>query len=86
MLNDIKKQLKNKILEIGFNYDNAYLWQKEMLHIEGNYWGKLYGYFDCMYFSENESDGDLSFNVGFLRNDIFLEYVDTSADIHIIFN
>ena len=78
--------LKDKILEIGFNYNNDYLWQKEMLHIESDYYGKLYGYFDCMYLSKDESEGYLTFSVGFLRNDIFLDYVDTDAEIHIILN
>ena len=86
MITTIKKQIKDKIKEIGFNYDNDYLWKKEMLHIEGDYWGALYCYFDCMYFSKDESEGYLSFKVGFLRNDIFLEYVDTNAEIHIILN
>lgn len=86
MITTIKKQIKDKIKEIGFNYDNDYLWKKEMLYIEGDYYGKLYGYFDCMYFSEDASDGYLSFKVGFLRNDIFLEYVDTDAEIDIILN
>ena len=86
MIATIKEQLKDKILEIGFNYNPNELWTKEMIYIDGDYWGEVYLYFDCMYFSENESDGYLSFKVGFLRNDIFLEYVDTDAEIHIILN
>ena len=87
MITVIKEQLKDKIKEIGFNYDKDDLWQKEMISIEDRYYGKLYGYFDCIYYSSDESEGSLSFNVGFLRNDIFLEFVDTGADdIHIILN
>ena len=86
MLTSIKQQLKDKILKLGFNYNNNELWTKEMIYIEGDYFGKLWGYFDCIYYSDIYSEGYLSFNVGFLRNDIFLEYVDTDAEIHIILN
>ena len=86
MITTIKEQLKDKIKEIGFNYNPDELWTKEMIYIDGDYHGKLYGYFDCIYYS-NVYNEYMSFNVGFLRNDIFLDYVDTGADeIHIILN
>lgn len=33
MIATIKKQIKDKIKEIGFNYDNDYLCKKEMIYI-----------------------------------------------------
>lgn len=86
MITTIKEQLKDKIKEIGFNYNSNDLWKKEMISIDGDYFGKLYNYFDCIYYPDVYSEGYLTFNVGFLRNDIFLDYVDFDAEIHIILN
>ena len=42
--------------------------------------------FDCSYYSKSQSDGVLSFQVRFSKDNKYIDYVDMDAEIHIILN
>lgn len=91
MIATIKEQLKDKIKEIGFNYNSSLLWNEEMIYADLVYssndnGGYRFPTFDCSYYSKSQGDGMFHFQVRFSKNNEYIDYVDTDAEIHIILN
>lgn len=89
MITIIKEQLKDKIKEIGFNYNSSLLWNEEMIYANLFYssndnGGYSFPTFDCVYYPKSQYEGIMSFQVRFSKNNEYIDYVDINANIHII--
>lgn len=84
MIAEIQRMVRNKIKEIGFNFDPEKVFEKEMIKIAFcTEESSQFTTFKCIYYPDSESKDIFIFHVRFSRANLFIDYIDMDAEIHI---